>query len=183
MKKLALILLTLALASSLHAAKKWSDKRPDTASSMLAGEVLMNATLLRIRLKLPIEADLKASDVDYAVVNSEWIKGFYAEWRKAAFERGLIQYCENFDCNKFADLFVIDAQLAYMKQGQKQRLGAESMAVGVLQYRPSMIWGATTDHAIVVFITEKGPMYLEPQSGEIMKLSEKECEAVFYVRM
>lgn len=46
-----------------------------------------------------------------------------------------------------------------------------------------MVWGATADHAIVVFLTEKGRIYMDPQNGEIMNLTDQEIKNTYYVRL
>lgn len=147
---------------------------------MLTGTVIHTDLALRVLLHVPTTAQFYAADVDYAQVNSQWVQKYWSQWRDATFARGLIRWNDWFDCNKFADLFVIDAQLAYAKRGRKV---AESLAVGVLHYRPSMVWGATADHAIVVFLTEKGRIYMDPQNGEIMNLTDQEIKNTYYVRL
>jgi len=117
-------------------------------------------------------------DTTYGEVNSAWLAGFYERWRADIFEKGVTKWEGRFDCNKFAAAFCASAQLEYYRDNFHSWTPGQALAVAEVWYRPDK-GGA---HAIVVAMTERGPVYVEPQTGKELALTESEKRSVYFQR-
>lgn len=118
-------------------------------------------------------------DVAYAIVNSKWLEGFYKRWRSDLFDKGVVHWDNRFDCNKFAASYCAAAQIEFYNATFHSRTNAQALAIGEMWYRPD---NAKTNHAIVIVISERGIIYIEPQNGKEVKLSNKEKSSIYFKR-
>jgi hypothetical protein len=132
------------------------------------------ATVLTVE---DVRAELPAAimgDVAYAQVNSAWLKEFYADFRAEIFRQGVTKWDERFDCNHFAAYYVALAQTRFYLATFHSRTKAQSLAVATYWYtRP------TGRHAIVIALTERGPVFIEPQTGAEVRLTPAEKSTAF----
>jgi hypothetical protein len=122
-------------------------------------------------------ASLIISDVDYAMPKASWLTGtfydFYQEWR---FDHNLNEWSNKNDCDNAACLFYTFAQICHAKSDRAE----QGISVGELFY---FIGGdKTRGHAINIAITDKGAIYIEPQSGKTLSLTKTEKESSWFVR-
>lgn len=117
-------------------------------------------------------------DRAYAQVNSAALPKLYAEFREQLFEQGIVKRDDSYTCKHFAALFAEMAQARYFRENVKSTMPAHALAIG-------SIWYVRDDgrgpHAIVQALTERGRIYLEPQTGKEVALSARE-EASAYFR-
>ena len=78
----------------------------DQAGGASAGRVFSRIALVR---QYP---GLLYGDNDYAEVNSQWLPHWYGLYRQRLFDLGIVKWSVNFDCNRFADLYVLAAFVA-----------------------------------------------------------------------
>jgi hypothetical protein len=123
-------------------------------------------------------ATAPAGDVGYAEVNSAWLAGYYDSFRNSLFREGVVKWDVRFDCNHFADTYAALAQLRFFVESFQSRTAAQTLAIGVVWYRPDKGGG----HAINCALTERGLIYIEPQTGAEVTLSESEIASRFLVR-
>jgi hypothetical protein len=116
------------------------------------------------------------AEENYAEVNANWLPQYYREFRNELFRLGITRWDERFDCNRFADLFTSLAQAHFFRAAFHSRTPAKALALGPYWYIRADGSGA---HAIVQAITQHGPVYLDPQTGEQVKLAPGEKFAAY----
>lgn len=115
----------------------------------------------------------------YAEVNSEWLPHWYGTFRAQLFRIGLTRWDARFDCNRFADCYANLAQAFFSLEMNRSRTRAQALALGPFWYVRADGKGT---HAIVQAVTERGRIFIDPQTGREMKLSPLE-EQSGYVQM
>jgi hypothetical protein len=108
-------------------------------------------------------------DETYAEVNSAALPAFYNWFQTKLFDLGLTRWNQRQDCDDFANLYADLLQLRfYLAQWERHPLPeAEALAVARFWYRPSPGEG----HAINAIATERGLLYIEPQTGQLVTVS------------
>lgn len=110
-----------------------------------------------------------AGDAFYAQVDSAWLAKFYADFRKTLFNQGVVKWDGDFDCDDFAAFYVALAKVRYFTTYFNTFMPAQSLAVGEFWYK-----SANGSHAVVIAATERGLVFIEPQSGAILNLTPEE---------
>jgi hypothetical protein len=109
------------------------------------------------------------ADSTYAEVNSAALPGYYDWFRTKLWDLGVTRWDQRQDCDDFANLYADLLQLRfYLAQWESNRLpDAEALAVARFWYVPSQGQG----HAINAVATERGLLYIEPQTGQLVTIS------------
>lgn len=115
----------------------------------------------------------------YAEVNSEWLPHWYRTYRQQLFKIGLVRWDSRFDCNRFADFYTNLAQAYFSVEMFHSTTPAQALALGPFWYVRQDGRGS---HAIVQAVTERGRIFIDPQTGEEMQLSALEQQSG-YVQM
>ena len=149
----------------------WFFSKPKPAAS--TGRVLNALDLLNAGATTP------AGDAGYAEVNSAWLASYYDSFRNSLFREGVVKWDARFDCNHFADAYAVLAQLKFFAENFQSRTSAQTLAIGVVWYRRDVDGGG---HAINCALTERGTVYIEPQTGTQVTLSPSEIASRFFVR-
>lgn len=123
-----------------------------------------------VRLALPYAT---LGDASYAQVNSAWLKAFYSEFRDELFRQGVTKWDARFDCNHFASYYAALAQTKFYAANFQSWTTAQTLAVGPFWYQSPRGY-----HAIVLALTERGPVFIEPQTGAELRLSPAELASV-----
>jgi hypothetical protein len=90
-----------------------------------------------------------------------------------------LSYSSRFDCDDYARLFAMFASLCNNLDGPA---GYQGIAVGELWYMKEELIGKTT-HAINVIVTsDQEVIFIEPQSGNLIHLSDAEIKSVKLIR-
>lgn len=114
-------------------------------------------------------------DTHYAVVRSAALPELHAAFADVLAKQGLVKWDARFDCNRFAGLWIGVAQARYAVAAWHSSTPAKALALAEVWYRHPGGGG----HAIVQAITERGPVYLEPQTGAEITLTPAQEAAVF----
>lgn len=130
-------------------------------------------------------------DAVYAQVNRDWVLAYHETWWAEQFKRGA-KYDPRFDCNKFAQKFVSDAQFEYYIRNFHSWTNGQALAICTVYYTPQAgidrvrkgraggLWTAweqgayfqdgagsfewiSPAHALLEVRTPKGVEYFEPQ--------------------
>lgn len=133
-------------------------------------------TLDRIAIRQTLPVTNFGDDV-YAEVNSEWLKTFYRDYRSHLSKMGVVKWDARYDCRRFAGLFTELAQNQFYTRAFHSGLPAGTLALGPVWYRPT---NSQTGHAIVVALTERGAVYLDPQNGRELQLTPGERASIFF---
>lgn len=120
------------------------------------------------------------SDLNYAEVNSQWLRQFYPRFRDELFRGGVVKWDSRFNCKHFTGLYVELAQARFYMESFHKHSDANTLALGQIWYHRDNGRGG---HAIVVAFTERGRVYIEPQTGEEMKLSASEQASIFMTQI
>lgn len=107
-------------------------------------------------------------DRSYAQVNSAALPALYADFRAEIFRKGVTKWDDRFDCNHFASYYVALAQTKFYLDNFHASTPAQSLAVGTYWYQ-----SPAGPHAIIVAITERGPVFIEPQTGDEVKFATR----------
>lgn len=108
-------------------------------------------------------------DDTYAIPTKEWVLGEYALFYKSFLERmGTPGWRDDFDCDNFAAVFWTMAQCGHARAMTKK----QGIAIGMFGYQPD---GAAAGHAINVAVTDKGVIFVEPQSCKEVFLTKTEA--------
>lgn len=123
-------------------------------------------TAAEVRAAVPLAF---AGDTAYAEVRSAWLREYYSEFRAEVFRQGVTKWDERFDCNHFATYYVALAQTKFYLAAFHSPTPAQSLAVGTFWYQ-----SPRGPHAIVVALTERGAVYIEPQTGAELQLTPEQ---------
>ena len=116
------------------------------------------------------------ADETYAEVNSRWLADYYADFRAELSRQGVTRGEDRFDCVRFSEFYSGLAQARFFRAAFHDRIPARALALG-------QIWYFRTDgraHAIVQALTERGQIFIEPQTGLEMHLTADERKAIYF---
>jgi hypothetical protein len=110
-------------------------------------------------------------DSAYHLVKKDWIFQSLYPFFRAEMERwGVVQWSKKFDCEDFARTFKVLAQACHLKsRGQE-----DGIAIGEIDYTQE----SGEYHCINVAFTDVGVVFMEPQSGKELKLTENEKNSI-----
>jgi hypothetical protein len=141
------------------------------AVAAITGKVLDRMQVIR---NVPLA---RMGTMTYAEVNSEWLTKFYQDYRSELNRLGIVKWNERFDCRRFAGLYAELAQSKFFVESFQSENAAQSLAVGQVWYNLENGKGA---HAIIVALTERGRIFIEPQTGKEVTLTQKEVGSIFF---
>lgn len=119
-------------------------------------------------------------DVQYAVVQSSALPLIYADFRSTLNGLGLVKWDGRFDCNRFATLYIGVAQAKYAVAAWHSSTPAQALALAEVWY---LVGGDPAKaHAIVLAHTERGPVFIEPQTGQELALSPVEERSIMLAK-
>ena len=116
-------------------------------------------------------------DVGYSQVNSAWLRRYYDDFRDDLSRRDIPHGNARFDCNKFAAAYAVGAQMRFYRDMFHSWNPAQALAVGEIWYQ-----SARGPHAINCAFTERGLLFIEPQTGQEVALTLQEKASIYYVR-
>ena len=113
-------------------------------------------------------------DAVYAEVNSNWLPSFHDYFCTTLYGDGILEWDAR-SAGHFASYYVALAQARFYRETFYNFEKANAMAIGTVSY-------ASTDgsgHALVVALTERGRIFIEPQSGNEVELTPAEQVGTF----
>lgn len=122
-------------------------------------------------------ASLAFGDNSYAEVNSAWLERFHTDFRTELFRQGIVRADERFDCNRYAEFFIGLAQVRFYREAFHSQLPAEALALAPYWYVRGDGRGS---HAVVQALTERGRLFIDPQTGAEVYLTPQEHATAFY---
>ena len=128
-----------------------------------------------LRSLFPPTAYFYAADESYAKPTLAWLLDEFWMWFwRDRTDKGLLKWTRRNDCDGFARSYAQSAQDCHaITAGNTD----DGLAVGQFFYHQD-IGGA---HAIVAAVTEVGVVFIEPQTGKRLKLTDKEISTCFLV--
>lgn len=115
------------------------------------------------------------SDENFNLPKGEWIFNKFYPWFQGELARyGVAEWNKKFDCDDFAAFFRILAQICH----KKSKGSTDGLAIGEIHYESEKLG----PHAINAVLTEKGPIFIEPQTGEQLILTKYEENSIYRVR-
>ena len=119
------------------------------------------------------------SDSDYSIPTKKWVTRNYKKYYKKKMNEdktlGLL-WKEKHDCDNFSTAYRMYLQALHSIQPGKS---GESIAVAEIWYMRDIGGG----HAInLVIVDDYQPLFIEPQTGDEVKLSNKEKLSIWFVR-
>ncbi len=129
-----------------------------------------------IRSFYQFTSDVKVSDQKYAIVDRDWLETeWYNYYRKVLDGLNIHGWSHDFDCDNFASLYCALLQVCH-KAGNTT---SDGISVGEFWY----ITEDGSGHAIVTAIVgDNQVIYIEPQSGSVLSLTDKERYSCLFVR-
>ncbi len=121
-------------------------------------------------------------DDTYARVRAAAIPALHEDFAAAMHRQGLpARWDRRFDCNRFAALWIGLAHARYAVEQWHSSTAPQALALAEVWYRPGGAM-AGVGHAVVAAVTDRGLLYIEPQTGAIIQLSAAEQASVYFVR-
>jgi len=124
---------------------------------------------------------INAPDASYCMFSLDYILGEgYSRFKKWLFKRGILGWRHTFDCDNYAEAFRVFLHTIHSKAMVKEKntQSKQSVAFGVIWYTRDKGGG----HAINILISEKDGLnkvlFLEPQNGQLVELSDKEKQSI-----
>lgn len=151
------------------------------ATAPAHGELRMKSATGRVLTREEVRqrtATLFFGDETYAEVNSEWLPRFYADFRAELFRLGIVRWDERFDCNRFAELYIGLAQARYYREAFHADSGARALAIAPYWYVRSNGRGT---HAVVQALTDRGRIFIDPQTGSEVYLTPQEHATAYFL--
>lgn len=129
-------------------------------------------------LRVP-HSKIYASDADYSIPTKGWVtrnfKKYFKKKMRSDPTLGMI-WKEKHDCDNFATAYRMYMQALHSKQPGKS---GESIAVAEMWFMQDGVGG----HAInMVIVDDYQVIFIEPQTGDEIKLSNKEKKTCWFVR-
>lgn len=116
-------------------------------------------------------------DVAYATVRSTALPALYDNFRDVLSRQGLVKWDERYDCNHFAALYVALAQTQFAVAAWHSTTPAQTLALAEVWFVPG--GAGAKGHAIVAAVTERGLLFIEPQTGAEIQLNERERRSIY----
>lgn len=116
------------------------------------------------------------TDADYARPTTNFLTGkFYNFYKNWLSEHNIDTWQAKWDCDNFSSTYYTFTQICHANAGRNE----QGISVGEFFYK---IGGNGTGHAINIAVTEKGVIFIEPQTGKEVGLSEEEMLSCPLVR-
>jgi hypothetical protein len=116
-------------------------------------------------------------DNNYNMPTKNWIKLEFSPFFMGILKNLSLPYSFKFDCDDYSSLYRVLAQICH----KKSEGNGEGIAVAEIMYKPN--WANGLNHAINAAYTDEGWVFIEPQGGQIIKLTEEEINSIYYVRL
>jgi hypothetical protein len=116
-------------------------------------------------------------DNNYNMPTKNWIKLEFSPFFMGILKNLNLPYTSKFDCDDYSSLYRVLAQISHRKSSGD----AEGIAVAEIMYKPN--WAKGLTHAINAAYTETGWIFIEPQGGQVIQLTEEEINSIYYVRL
>lgn len=136
-------------------------------------------------------ARIEFSAADYVEVKREWIGGFMRRFRSELFRKNVPVnsarggWQTRFNCTAFTDLFIGNAGTEMMTEQWQSGQSTARPAILALWYIPDNgpreSNGSPQRHCITLVLTDGGPVFVDPQVGEV-KLSQNELRTIVHRR-
>jgi hypothetical protein len=125
------------------------------------------------------------SDAFYCMYTDDYItRDGHSKFIKWLYNRGIFKWKPSFDCDNYAESFRVYLQIIHSKAVSDSLISAErqSVAIGVVWYYKDGVGG----HAINVYVTHDSTnsnalRFFEPQTGEIIILTEPELNSISFI--
>ncbi|ACB74010.1 hypothetical protein Oter_0721 [Opitutus terrae PB90-1] len=153
---------------------------PAGRDALSAKSAAMPSATGRVLTKQEVQrrtATLFFGDETYAEVNSQWLFRYYQDFRAELFRLGIVRWDDRFDCNRFAELYTSLAQARFYRESYQSRTPAKALALAPFWYIRGNGQGA---HAIVQALTERGRMFIDPQTGAEVQLTPQERASAYF---
>ena len=115
----------------------------------------------------------------YAIVDTSALYYIYSDFWKIMHDY-INGWEPKFNCIHITSLYVEAAQLKFASKNFSYTSKAEALAIGEVWYHPDK-FNEGMDHAIVIVYTNKGLLFIEPQTGNEIKLSDTEMKSIKYL--
>lgn len=125
---------------------------------------------------IPIK-DIAIADNEYNIPKKEWILTTYKNgFFKFLEYLEVHKYKASWDCDDFSRMYAAYGQILHARTTKKK---FEGIAIGEIWYKIDN----TENHAINIAILEnKDVIFIEPQSGEELKLSKTKKSSIYFIR-
>lgn len=128
-----------------------------------------------LRSSFPTWTHVMCYDTTYARPTAAWlVDKFYPWWKVNRWNSNLDKWTRKNDCDNFARAYAVACQDAHAETEQ----GDEALAVGEFCYiGSSHVKGS---HAIICAFTDEGRIFIEPQTGQRLKLTPEEIQTCYH---
>jgi hypothetical protein len=160
----------LAAAAGFSAGCATHPARAAAPVAPATGKVLTGA---QVRAAVP---GAIAGEDRYAEVNSAWLADWSQVFREKLFKLGIVRWDDRFDCNRFADFYTNLAQAFFSLKMFHSETPAQALALGPVWYVRA---DGSGSHAVVQALTERGRVFIDPQTGRELELKPVEQKSAY----
>lgn len=148
------------------------EKEAETRTFIVANTYALEAALTRF-------SRIQFADDTYVLPSRKFVKDVILVAYSKFITEYRLTYNSRFDCDDYSRTFSLFASICNNLDGPA---GYQGIAVGELWYMKEEIVGKTS-HAINVIVTsEQEVIFIEPQTGNILHLSDAEIQSVKMIR-
>ncbi len=144
----------------------WSSCSPsaDSSKPVYTGTNITRAEIIQKIGDRP--SSDKYTALVYEVVDQDWLlKTYHDIFWKRLFADNITKWDERANCAIFTEEYVGGLQKAYYRDHFQSSTSAVRLAVGEFWYLPNPS-DFTVAHSVVIVVTNRGVIYLEPQSKD-----------------
>lgn len=173
MKRLVSIIL-LSLFLAFAGCTKQEGGKPHT------GEVIPSSEIRNMLAPLGWQGNYGSQT--YAKVDEAWLAGFYDRYRSHMFSAySVVRWDAKADCDFWAQQYAAHAKAEFFNASFHEDTKAEQVAVGEFWYAPNP---ATPHlgHAINVLVTNRGVVFIEPQTGKRVNITREQIAGGYFLR-
>lgn len=152
--------------------------RNETDSQKLYLEQQYNSAQLNVLFLRDLNRVPLMPDETYQLVNEMALQSFYKIYSKELFDKNVVGWESNFDCNRFSQYYAALSQINYFKDNFRSGR-AQAIAIGEVYYKSK----TRGKHAINFAVTPNRIVFIEPQTGAQIDLTKDEIRSIFFIKL
>ncbi len=136
--------------------------------------------------KLKPSTKINVADAFYVTHTIDYFTGKgYKKFKKWLHRTGIFNFSYSFDCDNYAEAYRVYTHLVhttYLKRNKLNDAKKQSIGVGIIWYTKDDGIG----HAINIILTKNDDyndviLFFEPQTGDVIELTENEKQTINYI--
>lgn len=170
--------------------RTYTNLQNTTVMKIVEPKDCFTSTEIEIRFSNIKDNKLVICDNNYWLPSRKFVENKLLPIYRSYIDTHKIVYSNKFDCDDFSRLFCVFSQSLYINLLINKSMEAISVAevhfikdVSILTLIMNSNWTVDSNHAInMVLLDDLTIMYIEPQTGNEIKLTDKEKASIFFCK-